>query len=356
MQPYGSASEHRLTEREREILRLVVKSFIETAGPVGSRYLAKHTAIGLSPASIRNTMSDLEEYGYLEHPYTSAGRVPTDLGYRAFVDTLMESTALSAAEKQLLRAELDRLVGNTDDVLREASRLIGRFSNLMGVVLSPKLATGILERMEVVPLSASRLMFVVSVKGGLVKTIVLEMQSELRRDDVERVVALLNERLAGLTLEEIRRTYEARVRDLAADRSGVVRLVLNEGALLFSEPAETRRLQLAGTHNILQQPEFQEPADLRRLVAMLEDEDFVVHLLEDRQFDTAAGPCHAIISIGREHSDEKAERFSIVSARYQIGQTVGTLGVIGPMRMDYARMVALVEGMARFLTRPDEPS
>ena len=111
---------------------------------------------------------------------------------------------------------------------------------------------------------------------------------------------------------------------------------------------------MAGTQHLIQQPEFQEPDDLRRLIAMLEDEDFVVHLLEDRQVDTAGGPCRAVISIGRELSDEKAERYAIVSARYQIGQTVGTLGVIGPMRMNYARMVALVENMATFLTRPEE--
>lgn len=354
MPSYGPTGEHRLTEREREILRLVVQSFVETAGPVGSRYLARHSTLGLSPASIRNTMSDLEEYGYLEHPYTSAGRIPTELGYRTFVDALMETPALSAAEKHLLVAELDRLIGDTDGVLRETSRLLGRFSNLLGVVLSPKLSTGILERMEVVPLSSSRLMLVVSVQGGLVKTIVLEMQSELRRDDLDRVVALLNERLAGLTLEEIRNSYDARVSDLQSDRSGIVRLILQEGALLFSDPAEARRLQVAGTRHLLQHPEFQEPADLHRLITMLEDEDYVVHLLEDRQIDTDGGPCRAVISIGRELSDENADRYSVVSARYQIGQTVGTLGIIGPMRMNYARMVALVENMAAFLTRPDD--
>lgn len=351
---YGRATEHRLTDREQEILRLVVKSFIETAGPVGSRYLAKHTGIGLSPASIRNTMSDLEEYGYLDHPYTSAGRIPTELGYRTFVDELMDSPVLSPAEKQVLRAELERLMGNTDDLLRETSRLLGSFSRLLGVVLSPKLSTGILDRMEVVPLSSSRVMFVVSVRGGLVKTIVLELESDLRRDDLDRVVALLNERLAGHTLEEIRRTYESRVRDLQDDHSGIVRLILEEGSLLFSDPAESRRIQYAGTQNIMRQPEFQEPIELQNLIAMLEDEDFVVHLLEDRNVDTPSGAAsRATISIGREHRIGKAERCSIVTARYQIGQTVGTIGIIGPTRMDYPRMVALVESMAALLSRSD---
>src|SRR5690606_29292992 len=221
-------------------------------------YLATASGIGLSPASIRNTMSDLEDYGYLDHPYTSAGRVPTELGYRTFVDELMGSPVLSVAEKMILKSELDRLVGNPEMLLRESSRLLGRLSNLLGVVLSPKLSTGILERMEVVQLSSSRVMFVVSVKGGLVKTIVLELESELDRRNLDRVVGILNERLAGLTLEEIRNTYTSRVHDLRDDQSGIVRLILNECALLFTDPSENRRLQYAGTQNILLQPEFQE--------------------------------------------------------------------------------------------------
>lgn len=343
-----------LTEREQEILRLVVTSFIDTAGPVGSRYIARSSGIGLSPASIRNTMSDLEEYGYLDHPYTSAGRVPTELGYRTFVDELMGSPRLSKTEKRVLKQELDRLIGDTEQLFRESSRLLGRLSNLLGVVLSPKLSNGVLERMEVVQLSSSRIMFVVSVKGGLVKTIVLELQSDLDRRDLDRVVGILNERLAGLTLEEVRRTYSARVRDLRGDDSGIVRLILNEGALLFSDPAETRRLQYAGTQNILLQPEFQDASDLRDLIEVLEDEDFVVHMLEDltgSDEDTEAG--RATIRIGRENNREKVERYSIVTAPYKIGRAVGTVGVIGPMRMDYERVIALVENIATLLSRAD---
>ncbi len=349
----GSSSDRLLTEREQEILRLVVKSFIDTAGPVGSRFLAKTSGIALSPASIRNTMSDLEGYGYLDHPYTSAGRVPTELGYRTFVDELMGSPRLSKMEKQLLKTELDRLMGDTGQLLKESSRLLGRFSNLLGVVLTPRLSTGVLERMEVVQLSSSRIMFVVSVEGGLVKTIILELESNLSRRDLDQVVGILNERLAGLTLEEIRKTYPARVSDLRDDRSGIVRLILKEGALLFSDPSETRRLQYAGTQNILMQPEFQEPADLHSLIELLEDEDFVVHLLEDRREAESEEPGRATISIGREHVEEKAERYSIVTADYQIGRTVGTVGIIGPTRMDYERIVALVESIAALLNRPE---
>ncbi len=351
---YGiSVSDRQLTDREQEILRLVVKSFIETAGPVGSRFLAKTSGIALSPASIRNTMSDLEGYGYLDHPYTSAGRVPTELGYRTFVDELMGSPRLSPVEKQVLKAELDRLMGDTEQLLKESSRLLGRFSNLLGVVLSPRLSTGVLERMEVVQLSSSRIMFVVSVAGGLVKTIVLELETDLNRRDLDRVVGILNERLAGLTLKEIRHTYQERVGDLRAEQNDVVRLILKEGALLFSSPSDAGRIQYAGAQNILKQPEFQEPADLRSLIEMLEDEDYVVHLLEDRRAADPEETGRVTISIGKENVEEKAERYSIVTADYRIGGTVGTIGVIGPTRMDYERVIALVESVATLLNRPE---
>ena len=350
---YEGAASEPLSEREQEILRLVVKSFVHTAGPVGSRFLAKSYPLGLSAASIRNTMSDLEEAGYLDHPYTSAGRIPTELGYRTFVDELMEASRLSPAEKRLLRRELDKMVGDTEVLLQESSRMLGRLSNLLGVVLSPNLSTGVLERMEVVPLSSSRIMFVISVRGGLVKTIVLEIDSDLNRHDLDRVVVLLNERLAGLTLEEIRRTYAQRVQDLD-DRTGIVRLVLSQSGALFSEGLAGRRLRFGGAQNIMTQPEFQEPADLRNLVELLEDEHFVVQLLEDRTSASEGETGQALVSIGSENKEGKTDKYSIVTARYRLGETVGTIGVIGPTRMDYGRVVALVEDMASVLSRMPE--
>lgn len=347
---YGPGVGTDLSQREREILRLVVRSFIDTAGPVGSRYLARQFGLGLSPASIRNTMSDLEEYGYLDHPYTSAGRIPTERGYRTFVDELMETPALSPLEKQMLRVELEQLMGDPDGLLRESSRMLGRLSNLLGVVLSPRLSEGVLDRLEVVPLSASRVMFVLSVRGSLVKTIILELDTELRRTEIERVVSILNERLSGLTLEEIRRTYTMRVQDLQDEKSGIVRLVLREAPLLFSDYAEGRRLQVAGAQNMLKHPEFQEPTQLQQMIEMLEDNDFVVHLLEDRPEGDEPELGRARVAIGRENTNEKAGRCSIVTAHYRMGDTVGTIGVIGPTRMDYERVVALVENMANLLS------
>ena len=342
---------HTLTVREREILRLVVTSFIEKAGPVGSLFLAKTSGIGLSPATIRNTMSDLEGYGYLDHPHTSAGRIPTELGYRCFVDDLMGTPRLSDAEERSLGYELEQLYQNTNQFFRESSRLLGRFSNLLGVVLSPKLSGAILERMEAVQLSSSRVMFVVSLRSGLVKTVVLELESQLKRRDLDRVVGILNERLAGLRLEEIRKTCRARICDLPREDDGIVRLILQKGVFLLDESPGVRRVQYAGTQNILRQPEFQEASDLHDLIEMLEDEDFVVHLLEDPETKGDRKPGRTMVRIGRESGQEKVEQCSIVTAPYRIGQAAGTIGVIGPMRMRYDRVLALVESIASRLSR-----
>jgi heat-inducible transcriptional repressor len=386
-----------LTDREQTILRFVTERFIETAGPIGSRSLARDCPeIDLSPASIRNTMSDLEARGYLGQPHTSAGRMPTERGYRAFVDELMERPELAPAEREAARAVLSQRMSDIEDLLRESSRLLGQLTNLLGVVLSPRLSTSVLERLELVPLGADRLMFVLSVRGGLVKTLVLEGRAgrehaaDLRRHDLDRIVSILNERLGGLTLAEIRRTFRERTGDLAGDRTsdpaGVLRLMRDEAALLFSEPLEGR-LRHGGAQGLMTQPEFQEADDLRALIEMMEDEGRVVRLFEEAAApvegsappegafpaedagrameasrerpeadSTMRSSFRALVSIGSEHREAgaaRAERYSIVTSRFLRGDAVGAVGVLGPTRMNYGRVMALVENAARLMSRPN---
>ena len=346
-----------LTERERVILRLVVKNFIDTAGPVGSKFLSDRFKLGLSSASIRSTMNDLEAKGFLDHPYTSAGRVPTHLGYRAFVDHLMESAVLSPEVSQLMKTQIVDVVDDSEALFRESSRLLAHLARLLGVVLSPQLTSGVLERLEIVPVSSDRVMFIISVEGGLFRTIVLHVSSGLRREKLERLVELLNERLVGLTLDEIRRTCVPRVYDLKDEETGIVQLILDESSLLFSDSPEGRTVEVGGTRHILAQPEFAEPKRIRQLLELLDDDSSVVRLLEDADATETQAPGRARVFIGKcstgeDSDDSPGYSLSVVTAPYRRSNLRGTIGVIGPVRMNYARVIALVQGVAMLMSWP----
>jgi heat-inducible transcriptional repressor len=262
----------------------------------------------------------------------------------------MERPELSDEERAMLKAQLARLISDTDELLREGTRLLGKLTNLLGVALSPRLSSGVLERLDIVPVSSSRLLFVLSIEEGPVKTIVLGFEADVPRAEIDRVVSMLNERLTGLTLAEIRDTCEARLRTIE-DSTGIVRLVVDRARPLFGEPKATR-LRVGGTQNILNQPEFQEPDEVRRLIQLIEDEDSVVELIENLSDASTDAIGQAFVSIGSESSADAADWLSIITSPYRLGETTGTLGVIGPTRMDYPRAVALVENMAAVLNDP----
>ncbi len=349
----------KLNDRERIILRLVVQNFIESAGPVGSKYLSDRFGLGISSASIRSTMNKLESKGFLEHPYTSAGRVPTNLGYRTFVDSLMDSAIVTRNERKLMKIKLSDVVDDSEALFREGSKLLARLAQLLGVVLSPHIATGVLERLEIVPVASDRILFVLSVEGGLIRTIVLHVSVELRRDRLDRLVELLNERLAGLTLDEIRKTCASRVVDLKDDDTGLVQLILNESSHLFRDASADRTIEMEGTTHILSQPEFTDADSIRGLLELIEDESSVVRLLENPKEERNERPGQATVHIGREmvSTDKHKGRnrsLSVVTAPYYRNNMQGTIGIVGPTRMDYARVIALVEGVAMLMSWPGQ--
>ena len=213
-----------LNEREKTILRHVIQQFILTALPVGSRNITKKYEIGLSPASVRNIMSDLEEAGYIDHPHTSAGRIPTDKGYRLYVDSLMEIQQLRNSEKMYIKEKLEEGL-EADDILRNSTTLLTKITKQLACVTYPKLETGILEKLQLVSLSATRILVVISIKSGLVKTITLELTSEIESSKMEPIQSLLNERLSGLTFNEIRKSFNERFKDVIDDDDhSVIRL------------------------------------------------------------------------------------------------------------------------------------
>ena len=336
-----------LNERERTVLRYLVHDFIETATPIGSRYISKRheDVLGLSSASIRNVLSDLEYLGYLDHPHTSAGRVPTDFGYRFYLDQLMEIEQLSPAERKQIRRNLDPQSLETDDLLKETSRILGKISHQLCVVTGPQLSSGMFEKMEMVQVSSHRVMVIISVKLGLVKTIMMEVSSEFPREKLDDLARLLNERLNGLTLGEIRDTFAERMRDVTHEDTGLVRLFIESVDKLFSG-SKVEKLHIGGAENVVLQPEFVNPKDLRSVVELINNEEIIIHVLEKSE----RLPAQVRVTVGKENEDGKLEPYGIITSAYTIGDVSGSIGVIGPKRMQYAKMIPLVNYVAQTIS------
>jgi heat-inducible transcriptional repressor len=335
-----------LNERERDILRHVVYNFILSAVPVGSRYISKHFESQLSPATIRNVMADLEELGLLAQPHTSAGRIPTDLGYRYYVDYLMEVQALSEKEKFEIEQQLSS-TSEPDSMLRETSRLLGKISKQLSVVSSPHISSGIFERLELIPISSSRLLVVISIRSGLVKTLMMEVGVEIKRESLEHVSRILNERLAGLTLRQIRESFVERTRDVQDERSGLIRLFIESVDHLFDDMKDREKVHISGTQNIIDQPEFIDPKNFRSVIELIENDDIIVHLLEKHEDSDKT----AVVTIGSENDERKAKDYSIVSATYEMEGVTGRVGIIGPKRMEYAKLIPLVDHVAMLVAK-----
>jgi len=336
-----------LNERERTVLRYLVHDFIETATPIGSRYISRRheDVLGLSSASIRNVMSDLEYLGYLNHPHTSAGRVPTDLGYRFYLDKLMEVEQLSTKDRRDIRKNLDPSGLETDDLLKETSKLLGRISQQLCVVTNPHLSSGVLEKIELVQITTSRLMVIISIKSGLIKTMMMEVSSEIPRDKLEDLARLLNERLDGLTLGQIRDTFAQRLVDVQNEETGLIRLFIVSIDKLFADQ-KVDKLHIGGAENIVQQPEFVSPQDLRSVVELINNEEIIIHVLEKIEV-----PPHEVrVTVGKENRDDKLNAYSVITSTYAVGDVMGSIGVIGPKRMAYARMIPLVDYVARTIS------
>jgi len=334
-----------LSDRDRAVLRHVVQNFILTANPVGSRYLAKHCGLNLSPATIRNLMSDLEERGYLNHPHTSAGRVPTDKGYRVYVDMLMDIEDLSNKEVENIERKLDQF-DNREELLAHASDLLGSISSQLSIVTNPQLATGKLDRLEMVSLSSNRIMIIITVQTGLVKTLVMEVQSAVGRDKLDAITQVLNERLHGFTLKQIRETFSERVKDVQNEDTGLIRLFVESVDELFTDAKDRDRLFISGTRDILNNPEFNSPDKIRSVIELIDDKEIIIHVLEshgEKGSDLA-------ISIGKENTEKRLRNYSVITTRYLMGDIFGTVSVIGPKRMNYSRIIPLVDHIAKTIT------
>jgi heat-inducible transcriptional repressor len=329
--------EQKLSEREKNILSYVIQHFILTANPVGSRFISKHFDLNLSPATIRNVLADLESYGYIDHPHTSAGRVPTDKGYRFYVDTLVDYKKIPEQLQEEIKKNLDVRTAHTEEILKEASSLLAVISKEIAIISSPQISNGILNKVDLIDISSNRIMVIMSLKSGLVKTIIFEIDFQMKRDQLEEIAQYLNERLHGLTLVQIRETFVERMKDIQNEKTGLIRIFIESADHLFDEFPAQGRLHLSGTPGIFNQPEFSLPENMKGIIELVEDKDVIVHVLENRESSD-----EIVITIGEENRNEKLINYSLVTSKYSIGDVSGVVGVMGPKRMDYSQIVSLV--------------
>lgn len=339
--------EYQLRDREKAILRFVIHQFILTANPVGSRNISKKYDVGLSPASIRNIMSDLEDLGFLNHPHTSAGRVPTDKGYRVYVDSLMDPPRLEQAAKQIVDVNLSAAANETEELLKVSSGILSELTNQLALVTYPKFEQAVLEKIQLVQLSSTRIMVVVSIKSGLIRTITLEIDAEVEERYVANVQQFLNEQLSGLRFSEIRATFQDRVKDFNSESyRPIIRVFLDSVDKIFTDVSNEKAI-ISGTKNILKQPEFEDVKNFQSVIELVENKDIIIHILDEKKQKLE----DFTISIGLENKDEKFSEYSMITKEYAIGDLHGTLGIMGPKRMDYSKIVAAVVYVAEQLTQ-----
>jgi len=332
-----------INERARILLKTLVERYIEDGEPVGSRALARFSGLDLSPASIRNIMADLEEMGYIASPHTSAGRIPTPRGYRLFVDTLLTVKPLQQVEISQLEGQLQ--VDNTQRLVASASHLLSDLTRFAGVVMAPRRRNGVFRHIEFLRLGENRLLLIIVTPEGDVQNRILATDQPYTASQLTEAANFLNQHFAGRDFDEIRRQLRADLRELQDDISRLMARALEVGTEAVQEGGAD--VVISGERHLLDVADLSTNMDsLRRLFALFEQKTGFLQLLE--LSSRAQG---VQIFIGGESGLVPLDECSVVTAPYEVdGQVVGTVGVIGPTRMAYERVIPIVDITAKLLS------
>lgn len=334
-----------LTPRQQLILKAVIEDYIATAEPIGSRTLSKKLSLGISPATLRNEMADLEEEGLLRSPHTSAGRVPSDAGYRLFVDGLMDrATTLPEEELRVLaRYQVD--ARDLNDILQHTAKVTAVLSHCTAIVRAPQLHRATVSYIQLLPLSEADAMLVVLTDSGSTFSQLVHLPSALAADELALLTNFLNAHLRGQALDRLTSQLLDRLIGEMTAYDQVIRTLWRR---LHGAQTPQERVFVSNASFLAQQPEFDSSNKIRSLLCLLEREQTMAQILAALNGDAVG----VQIAIGQENALPDLHECSVVSAPYRIGDRVaGEIGVIGPTRLEYPRAVAAVETMARYLTQ-----
>ena len=340
-----------LDSRKHDVLEALVDCYNQAAEPVSSQKIARDYGMGLSAATIRNTMADLEDLGYLTHPHTSAGRIPTEQGYRVYVDSLMTDQKLSLKEKQFIRDGYASSSRDFEEIMEQTSKILSAISHHIGVVLSPELHESILRRLELISIDSEHILAVLLMASGVVKNQVVAIPKDLSDGELYQINQILNEKLAGLPLKQIRQISQDPVKLKAVfdrDLSEPIAVVTRNTFAL----EQKIHVYIDGASNFFSHPEFGEIQKIESLFRVLERKEQVANLLSARRDILGIQ-----VLIGSENDCEGMEMCSIVRSSYRVrGNQFGTIGVIGPTRMAYPRIVSIVKFTAQMISEFFEES
>ena len=332
-----------LDERKQRILRAVIQDYISSAEPVGSRTLARKYDLGVSPATIRNEMADLEMLGYLEHIHTSSGRVPSSKGYRLYVDSLLPVQPMTDAEKAMIDKWYKAKVQQLDQVFQETAKIISKLTRNVSLVLAPQISKAAFRCMQFLPLDDHRVIAVLMTDAGFVENRIMEMPAGSSFEDFQRMAKVINGCLAGHTLGAIQNGSLKQIEAEIGDNG------LYESAMTLIDKAlnsqRKERLYLGGTTEMMEQPEFHNVDKVKELLIMLEKDQLMKDILKAHLGDGLT------VTIGQENEYSGIKDCSIITATYHLdGELLGSMAVLGPTRMEYGRTMSLLNYMNNNLT------
>ncbi len=338
-----------LDPRKELILKVVTDDYIESAEPVGSRTIARKYNLGLSPATIRNEMADLEENGYLKQPHISAGRIPSHQGYRYYVDSLMKQRALDEKELRIIQSYINSLTIDLDEIdllLQQTVKILAQVTRYPSLMLGPKLQPSVFKHVQLIPLNEHNILVLVVTDMGVVENKLITVDVPVNQMDLDRISYVLNKKLRGKTLDKLKTSFISELKEEMEAHDNLFHKAIE---LLFRtlESKDKDRVYLDGIVNILEHPEFKELEKFKSLMEMMDEEESIFRMLNKTSSHQGLQ-----IFIGEENEEEAFQQCSVVTATYEIGgKVVGTIGVLGPTRMDYGHVVAVVDFVSQYLGR-----
>ncbi|MEL1133976.1 heat-inducible transcriptional repressor HrcA [Desulfitobacterium sp. THU1] len=334
-----------MDERKKKILRAIVQDYVNTAEPVGSRTIARKFDLGISPATIRNEMSDIEDLGLIEQPHTSSGRIPSDAGYRYYVDCLMEKTKVSEDEKEVIERETTQRIAEIQSVISHSSKLLSELTHLTSIVVGPDKGNSAFSQMHFLPYQSGKAIMVVVKENGVVENQIVEIGENVTAEELQRIANLFNHKMRGHSMTEVKRDFLHEIyNELSRQRYLIDHALELLTAILDNKPQESNKVYLGGTLNMLNQPEFQDVEKIKNLFQVFEEGDQIKQFLRPKLEGIT-------VTIGGENIMKELKDCSVITGTYCVeGEPLGTIGLIGPTRMDYGKSMAMVEYMTRTLT------